>query len=271
MYAYDNDLEIESIVPLPEPITMYVDVLPITDTSYYMAAHYKEIEPFFGRSRMGVWEMTTDGTVVNEFLYGVSNDTAQHICYFHSIDTCSDGSLIVCGINNLEVQLSHQNEPASILLFKLTKDLDVVWQRYIGANDGKYDAFAMRTTPEDDIVILGIFSDVPVVSIHFNEPMFIRTNSDGLITGLNEPNSHFYSKEAIVYPNPARNFVTIDFSMAYPNALFTLRDIAGNVVLETRLNSNRQEVDISKLVPGTYVYTIYNRKGLNESGKLVVE
>lgn len=270
LYQYNKQLGIENRLLLPNNLIGYMSVLPIDESTFYLSALYLE---FFGITwfRLGLRKMQTDGTVLDEFMYDMQGDTAVHPAYEMAIDTCQDGSIILCGINNLKNQLIHQSEPASILLFKLNKNLDVKWQRYIGADDGKYDAFSVQVTPEDDIVVLGAFDTIPVTNLHYNRPMFIRTNSDGLITGLIEPNSHFYSKEAIVYPNPTRNFVTVDFSMAYPNALFTLRDISGKVVLESRLSSNRQEVDISELAPGAYVYSIYNSKGLNESGKLVVE
>jgi hypothetical protein len=48
-------------------------------------------------------------------------------------------------------------------------------------------------------------------------------------------------------------------------------DISGKTVFRTQLTSNRQTIDISALPAGTYLYRISNQKGLEETGKLVVE
>jgi len=48
-------------------------------------------------------------------------------------------------------------------------------------------------------------------------------------------------------------------------------DISGKTVFRTQLTGNRQTIDISALPAGTYVYRISNQKGLEETGKFVVE
>jgi hypothetical protein len=52
---------------------------------------------------------------------------------------------------------------------------------------------------------------------------------------------------------------------------FQLMDITGKVAMERILNRNRPKMDISALPDGTYLYRIFNPKGLEETGKLAVE
>jgi len=52
---------------------------------------------------------------------------------------------------------------------------------------------------------------------------------------------------------------------------FQLMDITGKVAMERILNRNRPKMDISALPAGTYLYRISNQKGLEETGKFVVE
>jgi hypothetical protein len=47
-------------------------------------------------------------------------------------------------------------------------------------------------------------------------------------------------------------------------------DIGGKLILEKKLSANQQAVDISAITAGTYVYRIFNNKGLDERGKVVV-
>jgi hypothetical protein len=48
-------------------------------------------------------------------------------------------------------------------------------------------------------------------------------------------------------------------------------DIGGKVVLEKELGTNYQSINISTIPAGTYVYRIFNKEGLDERGKVVVE
>lgn len=269
MVTYDNKLNIDNHQALSNDFFSYFTALPISSSTFYLSGSWFELstpKPW----RTGLVKMRPDGTVLNEFIYDVPTDSTSSPAYWNSIDTLSDGSVILCGTINIVIQLVPQQEPAYTTLFKLTPNLELLWQRYIGTeDDGKYDAFVMRTTPEDDIVIFGAFSEVPPVSSQYMEPMFIKTNSDGLFTGME--NNGITSTEAILYPNPANDHVNIEFSQVYQKATFQLMDIGGKMVLEKKLSANRQAVDISAIPVGTYVYRIFNKEGLDERGKVVKE
>ena len=59
--------------------------------------------------------------------------------------------------------------------------------------------------------------------------------------------------------------------MLYKKATFRLMDISRKLVLEKQLTANRQSINILAIPAGTYVYRIFNEKGLDERGKVVVE
>jgi len=98
----------------------------------------------------------------------------------------------------------------------------------------------------------------------------LKLNSDGLIVDVPE-NAPWQATEAIVFPNPAKDFVNIEYSQVYQTASFQLMDIGGKMVLEKQLKSNYQSINISLLPAGTYVYRIFNMDGLDERGKVVKE
>jgi hypothetical protein len=64
---------------------------------------------------------------------------------------------------------------------------------------------------------------------------------------------------------------TVVLSQLYTTATLQLVDISGKTVLMTQIIRNHQQVDISGVPAGTYVYRIFNSKGLEESGKMMVE
>lgn len=99
----------------------------------------------------------------------------------------------------------------------------------------------------------------------------MKTDSIGLLTGIGENEQQIKTTEAIIYPNPARDIVNIEFSQVYKTAKFQLTDISGKTALVKQLTANRQSINISSLPAGPYVYRIFNEKGLDERGKILVE
>jgi len=274
MYDYDRILNINSFSLLPNDFWVYFTALPIDDSIFYLSGTWMQYSsPDIPPYRTGIMKMKTDGAVLDEKLfYSIPGaDTADNTAYRNSLDYFSDGNLILCSNHNINIQIIPQLVPSYIRLIKLTPELDVVWERFIGNGDGKYDAYVMKTSPYDEIIIFGAWSPAPPTNWDYTEPMFIKTNSDGIITDMNENREKIRISDAILYPNPASVQVTVEFSIVYPSAEFKLSDIAGKTVLRTHLSTNRQTVDISAIPAGTYIYRISNPKGLEESGKLVVE
>jgi len=129
----------------------------------------------------------------------------------------------------------------------------------------------MRTTPDNGISVVGCYSDTPPNGSTKKEMIIFKTDGNGLFTGIDDDQIKITSTEAILYPNPARDIINIEFSQVYQIANFQLMDIGGKMVLEKQLTANRQSINISSLPAGTYVYRIFNKKGLDERGKIVVE
>ena len=274
MYDYDRVLNINSFSLLPNDFWVYFTTLPVDDSSFYLSGTWMQYSsPDIPPYRTGIMKMKTDGTALDEKLfYSIPGaDTADNTAYRNSLDYLSDGNLILCSNHNITIQIIPQLVPSYIRLIKLTPDLDVVWERFIGNGDGKYDAYVMKTTPYDEIIIFGAWSPAPPTNWDYTEPMFIKTNGEGLFTSIPEGKAWIKSSDAILYPNPANDQVTVEFSMAYRSAEFQLTDISGKTLFTTHLSANRQTVDISALQAGTYLYRIFNQKGLEETGKLVVK
>lgn len=95
-----------------------------------------------------------------------------------------------------------------------------------------------------------------------------------LTTGVKNINTNVTS--VVVSPNPAKNFVTVEFSLNKPeDVTFQLTDVVGRLVMEQSLGtinsgSNKRHIDISKMKSGIYVYSLTSVQGV-KSGKLVIE
>ena len=91
---------------------------------------------------------------------------------------------------------------------------------------------------------------------------------------------HKYDKveekeELILYPNPASNEVTIEFTndaFENVNALLQVYSITGKLIYQTRFNTNNsfKVLSVDMLKNGVYLYHISLSNGIDKSGKLVI-
>ena len=239
----------------------------LTDSSYlltatsYLSINYNTVHA------ISVFEMDAYGNGLKGIQFYNHPDT---ILYggFGTNTAIVNGSLFLTGIYNIDPQyVPWQSTPTSIQITKLDMDLNILSDYFYGG-DAAYYPYCILPTRDNGALITGIIWD-------FKEPkqldiFAMKVNSDGIIVNVPE-NASMQTTEAILYPNPAREQITVDFSRLYTSATLQLMDISGKTVFKTQLTSNRQTIDISALPAGTYVYRISNPKGLEETGKLVVE
>jgi hypothetical protein len=268
---YNGNFEIEESYTLPYNYVGFFTYQPIDNSVYYLAGKwYFDDYPTQNIYRTGILKIENDTVILNAFNYAAPNDSAAVPAYRNSIEILPDGNVIHCFTGDLRFEMFPQLQPAKINLMKLTPDLEVIWHRYIGASGFKYDAYYMRVTENDEIVINAAVSPAPWEIFWDMNVLFIKTNSDGLITNITDAMPSITSTETLLYPNPAQEQVVVEFSLAYSRAWLEISNMNGQQVLAARLTENAQQVDISALPAGSYIYRIYNSAGLNESGKLIV-
>ncbi|NCA86555.1 MAG: T9SS type A sorting domain-containing protein [Clostridia bacterium] len=267
---YNANFELENYLPLPYDFFNFFTHESLNDSIYYLSGQWMK----WGSNslwRAGLVKMKNDTTVLNSFIYSSYLDSAACPAYRQSIEVLPDGNLILCFTGDILVQFFPQLQPAKINLIKLSPNLEVIWHRYIGEPDAKYDAYEVHVNSEGEIVILAAYSPAPWTNFYDMSALFIKTDKHGLITGTNDALHKVNSTEAVVFPNPAHDVVYVEYSLAYASATFTLTDINGKTMLEKTLLANKANIDISSLPAGTYVYRVSNQNGLNESGKIVVK
>ena len=266
---YNENFEMTDYYVLPYNFTNFYTYQATNDSQGFLSGQWIDLPSGQIGWRAGILKIENDTIIVESFLYSTTPDSTACPAYRHSLEILPDGNLIFC-FNNMDFQMLPSIEPGIINLMKLTPDFEVIWHRYIYEPDTKYDAFEMHATPDDEIVILGAFSLAPYTNFWDMQALFIKTNSEGMITGIHDEFPGISSTETMLYPNPALDFVIVEFSMAYQAATFVINNISGQEVFRANLTGNKQQVDISSVPAGNYVYRIFNKKGLDESGKLVV-
>lgn len=89
---------------------------------------------------------------------------------------------------------------------------------------------------------------------------------NGLPIGLSELTD---KEELLIFPNPANGFIYFETSLE-GEIQAALVDLSGRIHLKTTLTNNDNQLDISGLSPGVYVFVITDHNGLKQSQKPVV-
>jgi len=272
---FDTTMSVVSDLPLTTGklgfIMLSYTIFRESDSTFYLAHNFWDImQP--GGWNSEVTKFDLNGNVLNSFVFQCTEDSASWTAHYNGMDTLPDSNLILCTTFNLDYEFNVQQEPTKIMLFKLSPTLDLIWQKYLFGEDGMYEAYGVKAHPDGGIVILGAHSPTPPTNPDIKEVFLMKTDSDGNLTvGMDDHETKIKATEAILFPTPAQDFLIVDFSLLYKTATLQLTDLAGRPVFEWALTSNHQQVDISAVPAGAYVYRIFNSKGLEESGKMMVE
>ena len=96
---------------------------------------------------------------------------------------------------------------------------------------------------------------------------FTGSNVENILTqGFHQTNwsfvnieNHVPSYEAIIYPNPAEDFLNIQASL-YENVSYVLYDEMGKLILQGRLLTEKTSLEVSQLATGRYSLILNNSK-----------
>jgi hypothetical protein len=108
-----------------------------------------------------------------------------------------------------------------------------------------------------------------------NNNVNIFKTPNGITTGLSENPSLSELTILKVYPNPAKDFVTIAVESASPSILTAeLFDLTGKKVMTQVINistgKTSHKLDVNGLYPGFYTLTLNSDKGLKTTQKLTL-
>jgi hypothetical protein len=241
---------------------------PLTDSTYLIAATTFPSSGLSTTRDIAVWRVDKDSNGINGTQYNNHQDTIMYAGSGTNTIILND-TIFVVGVHNVHPSaVPWQSTPSWIQVTKMDMELNIISHHFHGG-DAFYMTYCIIPTLDNGMLITGYIYDYN--SGEQQHDIFaLKLNSNGMIVDVPE-NAPWQSTEAILYPNPASDILNIEFSQVYQTASFQLMDIGGKMMLEKQLNSNYQSINISAIPAGTYVYRIFNKEGLDERGKVVVE
>ncbi|MBS4062011.1 MAG: T9SS type A sorting domain-containing protein [Bacteroidetes bacterium] len=174
-------------------------------------------------------------------------------------------NIFVGGISNFDIGNPFWSSQNSWFhLVKVNTDLSMVWEKWFGG-DAYYFMYNILATRDGGCIMVGNRYDDQTQNQE-RDVYIVKVNGDGLIVWEREISMN--DRFSIVYPNPGHQ-LNIRLAAQHSQALLSLFDQYGRLVLQQQLTQPESLVETTHLLPGVYLYQLAGSTGLSESGKWV--
>ncbi len=246
---------------LPYDITEDYWIKWDSDSSFYLIGDFINDD---GNHEIGLLRMLHPMDTTGHIFKTISaEDTISFPAPFGVDFKCKD-SVFFGGTKNFWV--FPDNTPSYYVLRQTDSLLNTRWERFYGG-DANYTLWSVFATKDGGCLMGGIRHDFSYPDGQ-TDAYVLKVNSQGIVTHTLE-NPGIEMHEAIVFPNPGRSCINIRVAAQYAECTFRLYDINGVLIMEKELKGSLSEIDATFLKPATYIYKVFNTKGLSETGKWV--
>lgn len=148
---------------------------------------------------------------------------------------------------------------------------DTDWVDVVSGGSGN-DQFTIATKSDGTVWAWGDNQVGQYGNGTVGNPVYVPTLMTGLCATLSTDE---FEQENVftMYPNPAKDVVTLDYNLTDTNATVTIFDVTGRLVHEMALNSvsGTNELNVSSYPAGVYLVLVKQGAAVVFSSKLVVE
>ncbi|MBN2235979.1 MAG: T9SS type A sorting domain-containing protein [Bacteroidales bacterium] len=173
----------------------------------------------------------------------------------YAISPTSDGGYLMCGntySNDLDVIGQHGN--GDFFVLKIDENYDVVWTKTLGGTE--FDvAVAVKETDDGGVIVAGqTASWNGDVTNNKGARDYWLVKLQTTSTGIDHSS---FMETIVVSPNPANDWISLDFPQGFYPLRLDVSTITGRKVLQfEQLDQSFNQLDISSLSKGVYLLTI---------------
>ena len=179
-----------------------------------------------------------------------------------------DGTLWAWGLNDVG-QLGIGNTTNQFTPVQVGSDTD--WVDVVSGGAGN-DQFTIATKSDGTVWAWGDNQGGQYGNGTVGNPVYVPTQMTGLCATLST--DEFQQENVFtMYPNPAKDLVTLDYNLTVTNATVSIYDVTGRLIHEGALNSvtGTNELNVSAYPAGVYLVLVKQGAVVVFSSKLVVE
>lgn len=158
-----------------------------------------------------------------------------------------------------------QYNPSSIhdlFVAKYSTDGNLDWVKTMQGNESSYSWISSVAVYNTTNIFVGGFFDR---YLSIDDEALTSTNRHGFVTMFGEDisgvNEIYNSVSVNIYPNPAKDIITISSKLSLKNAKLNIYSVSGKLV-KTGIISNHNEINVSNLQNGSYFIKIYTKEGV---------
>ncbi len=228
---FDENLNFISSRKYSDKFPTNISVTPISDSNYLITgAAFNLYSP--NNLQIGCIRFNNNDVPLDSIFYTPNVDT-NFYAGGRENTTISGNNIFIAGFYNVNAWMFPYNyNPSWVTVTKADLDLNIISTHFYGGN-AQYGPFSIIPTSDGGCFITGYSYDYinNLPNGNYELDIFaLKTDANGLITELPEQ-PQAKAHDAILYPNPGRENITIQSGPQINGAIFTLYDMQGRAVL----------------------------------------
>ena len=260
-----NSFNIVNAYNMPGSLFLYNNCSSQGQSNYYISGKYHIPESNPRDDDVKIVICDTNFLSIDSVVLG-AKDTIDYPAIGQNM-IVSDSSIIIGFTKNANTNTTFSRDKSWLCLFYCDNSMDIKWKRFYGG-DSYYILYNIDAA-SDGYYIIGQKYDWKTQDYE-HDVIIIKTDENGLITSTG-PGPSIQARDAIVYPNPGRERLTIERGPQIAGAKFVLNDMAGKTLIEKTLNHTTETLPTAHLPAGLYLWNITHKGKAVENGKWVKE
>lgn len=269
----DKNFNLQSHINIPKRVHNAGTIKWFTDTSFILSGtktldwSKKTTKDINAQDNdIAIMILDTLGNLINSTYIG-KPDTTDFPGFFFNFDYVADSSSIyVVGTQGF-VFSSFPNTKSKIILTKLDRDLNVIWEKFYGG-DAYYIVYSVQTTNDNGCIIISARYN-PDKPEYQDDIHILKVDFHGNIIASVEDEPTINVSELILYPNPGTSELKIRTAKQSVGGIFYLYDISGKQILQKQITDINTSINTLILQKGIYIYKYIYKNKMLESGKWI--
>ncbi|MDP4281263.1 MAG: T9SS type A sorting domain-containing protein [Bacteroidota bacterium] len=251
-----NICEIDSI---PQSVYNCNTLKKRDDTSYYLSGniHYQNNYDY------ACMLLNKNNDCLKMSVIGKS-DTNDFAGTANNLDFFDKNQIFLGGTANISIYSTFPQQSSWYALSNFDSLLNIRWTKYYGG-DAYYVLRSVIATKDGGAAMVGTRYDYPSQSYQ-NDIYIVKVNQDGVVTGIN--NSSFIH-DAIVYPNPGKDYLYIKSGKQISGSEFRMFSIDGKECCEKNILEETTKLSTQNIPSGMYTWQLIYKNKIIETGKWI--
>jgi hypothetical protein len=261
LVSFDTDFNYLSVDSVPELLANMMNAKWLSNSSYLLTGkkYYSYPDTY---CNMGILKLDTSDQIMQENYLGLMADTTTYPGSLDQIDFRNPDTIFYAGTGNI-VDYPYQFEPSWIIVNCLDSNLNLRWRTLYGG-DAFYYSWEIYATSDGGCIVSASKFDYSVPVVYDYDVVLLKYDSNGLLTSVDENEE---SNSLLLYPNPGNDQIKIDNN--FDNGLLQLFDQAGKVILTMYLDRGSNNINVSDIPAGIYIYVLSLDQKPVSSGKWI--